>query len=306
MFAAIFGRSTSEGSAGGGGGGGTPPRAADVSRYEIVPKNCINISAAGDVRGGGTGKEYVENLLDYEGRDNWNKWLHHGNSTLATSWVKLRFANSQGEAIVYNIVAYGLVSANDCPNRDPVEWDLNGETEEDGHIVRLHRVTQSDYKVFSARKQEHVFVLDEPVHVTSVTLAIKKLRQAGDGVQLCGIRLYYTKTTPSSASAVSAAAAAATSAASTASAAFAFAAASSRAAHEASAAAVGSSSSLSLALPTQKEGGSEGGGDGGGKVGGGKVGGGPLLSGLEVGLTEVEGSPFECPLCFERFGQGMT
>ena len=60
--------------------------------------------------GGGTGKEYPDNLIK-SGTECWNKWYqgdHH------KPWAMLK--SKQGS---WKIRGFGLKSANDCPYRDP-------------------------------------------------------------------------------------------------------------------------------------------------------------------------------------------
>jgi hypothetical protein len=112
----------------------------------------ISLSAAGDICGGGTGREFLSNLLN-TGTEAWNKWVHpHARS----SWVKMEFRRSQ------HVVGYALCSANDCPNRDPVSWTVFGLDERGMTMTTpLHEVDMSNnvYDIFPRRWQWTEFTL---------------------------------------------------------------------------------------------------------------------------------------------------
>jgi len=85
----------------------------EKSLEEISLENITSdVVAEGTVAGGGgTKKECAENLVK-PGQENWNKWyLNTSNS----SWIQFIFK----EKLL--IRGFGLKSANDCPERDPVE-----------------------------------------------------------------------------------------------------------------------------------------------------------------------------------------
>ena len=67
------------------------------------------MTAGHDVRGGGTGREFCQNLVK-PGQEAWNKWYE---ASSANSWVQLQF----NENLLISRI--GFVSANDCPHRDP-------------------------------------------------------------------------------------------------------------------------------------------------------------------------------------------
>ena len=51
----------------------------------MISNGDIQLEAAGDIGGGGTGKEFVSNLLN-DGTESWNKWVHPGE--VSSSWVE--------------------------------------------------------------------------------------------------------------------------------------------------------------------------------------------------------------------------
>ncbi len=94
-----------------------------------------SIRATGDCCGGGTGREFVENLLN-PGEESWNKWFFH---------LDARATVTLALAMPVVISDVGLKSANDCPHRDPVDFDLLGlmRTKEVWRIqVRRHTFTR--------------------------------------------------------------------------------------------------------------------------------------------------------------------
>ncbi len=146
-----------------------------VPAGRVVPAARLQLTAAGDVRGGGTGREFLENLLS-EGTQSWNKWLH----LYATqSWVHIRI--SSGPAA---ICGYGMCSANDCPERDPIAWTLLGRGPGSAWS-ELHRVEDA---AFVDRWQWLWFAL-APATVSELRLVIRRVRWPGDGVQLGHLRL---------------------------------------------------------------------------------------------------------------------
>ena len=147
------------------------------------------LTAAGDVRGGGTGKECLENLLNTS-TEPWNKWVHPG--AVTSSWVQADFTGGRS----YCISGYSLCSANDAPGRDPVAWTLQGRT---GELwTTLHEADFSSDSAgagtggfsTSSRWQWLSFDLSaasEPL--TAVRLQINAVRTPGDCIQLGHLQL---------------------------------------------------------------------------------------------------------------------
>ena len=77
----------------------------------ILKKQDANVSCQFDVRGGGTGREYAENLILPLASD-WCKW-YAGGCVDGQSWTLIDM-NSEIE-----IDGFGFTSANDCEDRDP-------------------------------------------------------------------------------------------------------------------------------------------------------------------------------------------
>ena len=165
------------------------PQSSQLS--EPIPAARVNITASHDCRGGGTGREYVTNLLS-NGTENWNKWFTDGGMS-SSAWVQQQFP------VPFRIVSYTLCSANDCPRRDPTSWTLLGKpfditTHTDSPIwVVLHRVNTADF-VFSRRWESRTFCLPEEQQLfySNVRLEIDSVREAGNGMQLGGFILNHS------------------------------------------------------------------------------------------------------------------
>jgi hypothetical protein len=142
-----------------------------------IPANHITLSAAGDVRGGGTGREFVQNLLN-DGTEGWNKWYHCPTNS---SWVMAQLCEE------HELHGYGVCSANDCPHRDPMEWTLLGQGLNGSWVVLHHIPEVAGESPFDERRrwEWRWFMFSQPVVVRSVRLHIHSVRQhAHDGVQL--------------------------------------------------------------------------------------------------------------------------
>ena len=83
-----------------------------IRRVEVQPSSW---SARGDVRGGGTGREFLRNL-GVDGKLPWNKWFDAGAG--GSSWVHAMLGRPT------RLVGYALMSGNDCPHRDPTDWEV--------------------------------------------------------------------------------------------------------------------------------------------------------------------------------------
>jgi hypothetical protein len=153
--------------------------AASASADKTLPlsslSDVISIQVAGDICGGGTGKEVKENLLK-DGQEAWNKWVHPG--SVHSSWIIYDFGNT-----TLNIFAYGLCSANDCPRRDPIQWTLEGYDSTLNQWTKLHHVPE-DRNLFQSRFEWHWYTLDDAKSCSKVRLLIEKVRHAGDCLQL--------------------------------------------------------------------------------------------------------------------------
>ena len=135
-----------------------------------MPTDHITLTASGCVRGGGTGREFLSNLLG-DGTEGWNKWFVRAH----TAWVLQEFARP------YAVSFVGMCSANDCPPRDPAVFDLLGRTVT-GEWVTLAAVSSCPF----GGRWEWVWypVGPVPVCVTAVKLVILDVRRRGDCLQL--------------------------------------------------------------------------------------------------------------------------
>lgn len=137
----------------------------------------------GDVRGGGTGIEFLDNLKN-SSIDPGDKWFH---PDATSSWVQADISAPR-----VRITAYGLCSANDCPDRDPSFWILRG-LKEDGEWVTLHEVAKdSEESMFVSRHQWLWFPVDPAVTdipLVGVRLELLGVRAPGNGLQLAHFHL---------------------------------------------------------------------------------------------------------------------
>lgn len=148
----------------------------------MIPKEDITMSVAGDCMGGGTGREFKENLLN-DGTEDWNKWLHESE----TSWVQYDF--NEGKYVA----EYTLCSANDCPSRDPVTWKFEGLEVVTDSWVTLHEV--DDENVFQSRWEWQRYQICPPQVVKAVRLMINRLRSPGNACQLGHFHVYTAEQT---------------------------------------------------------------------------------------------------------------
>mmetsp|Transcript_6197 Transcript_6197/g.22032 ORF Transcript_6197/g.22032 Transcript_6197/m.22032 type:complete len:269 (-) Transcript_6197:62-868(-) len=154
---------------------GRPRR--EVPRARLVD----GLTVSHDVRGGGTGLEFARNLL-VDGNEGWNKWFAHPTTT---AWIKLGVRRVEG-APPSRLVGYAVKSANDCPGRDPTEWQLLADGEE------VHRVGGADGDSFSftRRYEWRFFELPAgPALPNEVVMNISRNRSGG-GLQMAQISLF--------------------------------------------------------------------------------------------------------------------
>jgi len=159
----------------------TPTQSTTVA----IPSSNIVVSVAGDICGGGTGKEFKENLLN-DGTEPWNKWLHYGH--IGSSFIEYTFSQN------YEVSEYGLCSANDCPDRDPTAWHVEGLEAATGIWHLLHE-SNSD-ALFTDRWQWKWFSLREKKAVSRIRLAITGVRNMVDGIQLGHFHVRASVSTP--------------------------------------------------------------------------------------------------------------
>ena len=135
---------------------------------DLVPEESVRLTAAGDIRGGGAGREYLENLLK-SGTEPWNKWVH---PYTQRSWVEARFTVPQRLRYI------GMCSANDCPDRDPAVFTLTGTIAHSEETVEL--VTVSECPFNSSVRWEWLW-FDVPSPIRSVPLSMVRLTVLSNG-----------------------------------------------------------------------------------------------------------------------------
>ena len=77
----------------------------------ILKKQDVRVTCQFDVRGGGTGREFADNLMKPEAND-WCKW-YAGNCFESQSWVLIDMNQD------IEVDGFGFTSANDFDDRDP-------------------------------------------------------------------------------------------------------------------------------------------------------------------------------------------
>ena len=154
-----------------------------------IPASNITLQAAGCVNGGGTGREFIQNLNN-SSTASWDKWYHCG--SISSSWVEATFRG--GPQV---LVAYAMCSANDVPARDPVRWTLEGLVCETQRWELLHDSSAVAAANFTNRWQWLSFTIAAPRAVSKVRLNISQVRQVQDGIQLGHMHFFGTPSSQS-------------------------------------------------------------------------------------------------------------
>lgn len=152
-----------------------------ISKEDAVPAQVIRYSAFADVRGGGTGGEFVENLGNWT-TEYWNKWYSGWGDS---GWIQLDINLPEGVFMT----KYSLCSANDCPERDPTHWRILGLTGDEVWI-ELDVVENFD---FTNRWQWVTISLAEPNFVKAVRMEINQIRSVQSGMQLGHFHVGYAE-----------------------------------------------------------------------------------------------------------------
>ena len=142
-----------------------------------IPRHCIRLKASHDVLGGGTGAEFVENLLvDFPNA--WNKWY----ATYVPCTVTYAFSSP------FIIQAYGLCLANDCPHRDPMDWEIAGISKTGKGMV-VHTV-KDGIPMTAPRFSWHFFTLPEPVEMSCFVFNVQASASKRYEVQLAQLAVF--------------------------------------------------------------------------------------------------------------------
>lgn len=155
------------------------PFDSDPSLSTLPSHAVVKVTAAGDIRGGGTGREHVANLLLPFSGQHWSKWLHPG--VVSRSWAQYDLISP------LEVAAYGLCSANDAPMRDPAAWTLLGKpVNGDGWVVLHSAGSKEEPEIFDKRFGWKWFGLPNAVgrKWRALRLEITVVSRVGDGVQL--------------------------------------------------------------------------------------------------------------------------
>lgn len=144
--------------------------------------NLWTVSAEGSVNGGGTGLEFVENLQK-EGTDYGNKWY---DARTCSTWIQ---ADLKEPKI---IKMFELMSANDCPERDP--YDINVVvTYENG---KEDKIFEENGLNFESRFEKQQFYINCDQKIVKFRVNISKNKSLNDlghwgtGTQLNEFVLY--------------------------------------------------------------------------------------------------------------------
>jgi hypothetical protein len=106
------------------------PVEVDESNTIRIAPEAITLTARGDCKGGGSGREFLENLHN-SSTEQWDKW-YDAFTPYDGSWVLAKLKSPTP------VACFGLMSANDCPHRDPASWKLTGKLAGSGKWVTLH------------------------------------------------------------------------------------------------------------------------------------------------------------------------
>ena len=148
--------------------------------------SAVALSASGDLR---NGRECLANLLRSE-REPWSKWLEPRGAWSSgpaprSAWVVARLP-SHGT----HIAEYGLCSANDCPERDPIAWTLEGQrVGSDGDWELMHAVDDG-----CSDEADEDDVQDEPLFSKRYEWAWWQLPYEVACVPMVAVRLRVTRT----------------------------------------------------------------------------------------------------------------
>ncbi len=128
------------------------------------------------MKGGGTNSnESPQHAFDGNKR---SKWFHNG---AKKTWIQCQFPKKQKKAFS----GYAITSGNDCPDRDPMDWRIEGS--DDGKKWVL--LDQRSGEKFSGRQKTSKFTIKEPKPFNIYRISIDKSKAGNDGIQLCEIEL---------------------------------------------------------------------------------------------------------------------
>ena len=161
----------------------TPPGIISAYFKKPAPEKITEIIAQGENTGAG---ETKENLID----NNVNtKWLDFANSHPDTrsSWVQFKFGYKK-----YIITGYKLTSANDLPERDPMDWKLEGfdNSSRTWKVLDIRR-----NKHFPGRFQTCEFKFENSAAYNMYKLTIKRVKDQknANSVQLAEVEFIYSQ-----------------------------------------------------------------------------------------------------------------
>jgi len=121
---------------------------------------------------GGGGLPHESPLHAFDGTKG-TKWYHTG---VETTWVQCQFHKGARKAFAL----YEIASANDCPERDPMDWRVLGSN--DGKTWTTLDVRKG--QTFSARRQSRQFSMTEEGSFNIYRLCVDKSLRTGNGIQL--------------------------------------------------------------------------------------------------------------------------
>lgn len=136
---------------------------------------CV-VEASADVLGGGTHREFKENLLAQH-FSAWNKWYAVSSFPISVTLDYRRCSTP------ISVVGYLFATANDCPERDPRSWDVVDDCGRVVHHVENAKSILEDYSRF----KWHYFKLPTPISTTRVMFQFLNARTCANECQLSQI-----------------------------------------------------------------------------------------------------------------------
>ena len=172
-----------------------PQRALRIStgrfrRIQVSDASGVEQSLAVLASGEKAPDETVQQLFD--GRPD-SKWLDFGGGgQQGSAWIELCLPK---DVEGWMVTRYAMVSANDCPQRDPAEWELQGMVCDSP--IEWKRVDHRDGIRFESRHERKEFQIETRLPCRRYRLCIWRTRDpsSADAVQLAQLELFPNKKT---------------------------------------------------------------------------------------------------------------
>eukprot|EP00963_Diacronema_lutheri_P011499 scaffold1401_cov330-Pavlova_lutheri.AAC.87 len=140
----------------------------DIQEVAVCDE-CLDDLLTGRVQGGvvvGSGQKEPDETYDqlFDG-DPQTKWLDFGGAGNKGAWVRYRLPDKTA-----TVTEYHITSANDCPERDPKDWELKGSA--DGGLTWTTLDERNDVH-FSTRHQRKAFTVKNPFPCNAFQLDVR-------------------------------------------------------------------------------------------------------------------------------------